>query len=123
MTRDGNRLVAQCPARIAALFPEINDGEPRGATLWRARLHGDDSGGGRRKAGCNIASDHGNLAHEGIDHVLISASLKRRLTADALNMRAVNYVDAQGLPLRGAPDLALPSDHCPHVVSWMPVPR
>lgn len=122
MTREGNRLVAQCPARIAALFPEINDGEPRGATLWRARLQGDDSGGGR-KAGCSIASDHGELAHEGIDHILISASLKRRLTADALTMRAVNYVDAQGLPLRGAPDVALPSDHCPHVVSWMPFTR
>lgn len=122
MARDGNRLVAQCPAKISALFPEINDGQPRGATLWRARL-GDDAGGSARKAGCSIAGDHGNLAHEGIDHILISASLKRRLTADALTMRVVNYVDAQGAPLRAAPDLALPSDHCPHVVAWHPEPR
>jgi endonuclease/exonuclease/phosphatase family metal-dependent hydrolase len=122
MARDGNRLVAQCPAKIAALFPEINDGAPRGATLWRARLR-DDVAGNERKAGCSIAGDHGNLAHEGIDHILISASLKRRLTADALTMRAVNYADAQGAPVRAAPELALPSDHCPHVVAWNPEPR
>lgn len=123
MTRDGPRLMVQCPARIAALFPEINDGQPRGATLWRARLEADDSSGTGRKTGCSIRGDRGELAHEGIDHVLISASLKRRLTADALAMRAMNYVDTRGAPLRGAPDLALPSDHCPHVVTWTPAIR
>ncbi len=123
MQRDGSRLVARCPARIAALFPELNDGQPRGATLWRARLRGDDSSGNGRKVGCSIAGEHGELAHEGIDHILISASLKRRLTADALTMRALNYVDGQGAPLRGSPDEALPSDHCPHVVAWIPEAR
>jgi hypothetical protein len=35
-------------------------------------------------------------------------------------MRAINYEDAQGRRLRAAPELAMPSDHCPHVVTWMP---
>lgn len=54
--------------------------------------------------------------------MLIGDSLKRRLAPSALTMRAVNYVDAAGLPLRADPQLALPSDHCPHVVVWAPKP-
>jgi hypothetical protein len=30
----------------------------------------------------------------------------------------VNYADDKGQPLRAARDRALPSDHCPHVVTW-----
>ena len=118
MEKQGNRLVVRCPARIASLFPEINDGSPFGATLWRARLNRD-----RPSSGCRIAGAHGNLAHEGIDHVLISASLKRRLAADALSMQVVNFTDTAGAALRATPDLALPSDHCPHVVMWSPLVR
>ncbi len=58
------------------------------------------------------------LTHDGIDHVLIGASLKARLAPSALTMRAVNYVDADGAPLRANPGAALPSDHCAHVVTW-----
>lgn len=119
MTRDANRLIAQCPARVGALFPEINDGHPTGATLWRARTGGD--GGTRHDSRCSIKGEHGELAHEGIDHILISAALKRRLAAGALSMRVMNYADNKGAPLRAAPDVALPSDHCPHFVTWTPV--
>ncbi|MEO6567085.1 MAG: hypothetical protein ABIO63_13760, partial [Casimicrobiaceae bacterium] len=117
MQRTGQRFVALCPARIAALFPEINDGAPRGSVLWRARPAREDA---VASSGCRIAGPRGNLAHEGIDHILISASLKRRLAADALAMHVVNFADAKGATLRATPDLALPSDHCPHVVTWSP---
>lgn len=120
MQREGQRWTAQCPARIGALFPEINDGAPRGATLWRARLKRDDPA---PFGGCRIAGARGNLAHEGIDHILISASLKRRLAADALSMRIVNFTDPRGGTLHATPELALPSDHCPHVVTWSPLPQ
>ena len=121
MVRNGNRWVAQCTARTRAMFPELNDGIPAGAVLWRARFADLGPGGAIRKGSsgdCSIPGAHGDLTHDGIDHVLISESLKRRLTPDALTMRVVNYQDARGLPLQGRADLALPSDHCPHVVSW-----
>ena len=121
MARSGNRWVAQCPARTRALFPELNDGRPAGAVLWRARFADLAPGGTIRKGSsgdCSIPGAHGDLTHDGVDHVLISESLKRRLAPDALTMRVVNYQDARGLPLRGGTDLALPSDHCPHVVTW-----
>ena len=94
---------------------------PGGAVLWRARF-ADLAGGGTIRKGssgdCSIPGAHGDLTHDGIDHVLISASLKRRLTPNALTMHVVNYQDSGGLPLQGRADLALPSDHCPHVVVW-----
>jgi hypothetical protein len=91
------------------------------AVLWRARFADLGTGGAIRKGSsgdCSIAGAHGDLTHDGIDHVLISESLKRRLTPDALTLHAVNYQDVHGLQLHGARDLALPSDHCPHVVAW-----
>jgi hypothetical protein len=121
MARSGNRWVAQCPDRTRAVFPELNDGRPSGAVLWRARFADLAPGGTIRKGSsgdCSIPGAHGDLTHDGIDHVLISESLKRRLAPDALTMRVVNYQDARGLPLRGGADVALPSDHCPHVVTW-----
>jgi hypothetical protein len=121
MVRTGNRWVAQCTARTRAMFPELNDGHPPGAVLWRARFADAAPGGTIRKGAsgdCSIPGAHGDLTYDGIDHVLISESLKRRLTPDALTMRVVNYQDAAGLPLRGSAELALPSDHCPHVVTW-----
>ncbi|MFO1314664.1 MAG: hypothetical protein U1F58_03590 [Burkholderiales bacterium] len=125
MTRDGARWVARCAARTRAVFPELNDGVPDGAVLWRARFADGGRGGGIPKGSsgdCRIDGPHGELTHDGIDHVLIGDSLKRRLAPSALTMRAVNYVDAAGLPLRADPQLALPSDHCPHVVVWAPKP-
>jgi hypothetical protein len=121
MVRHGNRWIAQCAARTRAMFPELNDGNPAGAVLWRARFADMGPGGTIRKGSsgdCSIPGAHGDLAHDGIDHVLISASLKRRLTPDAVTMHVVNYQDPAGLPLQGRADLALPSDHCPHVVTW-----
>lgn len=123
MQRDGKRWVAQCRARTRAIFPELNDGHPVGAVLWRARFADAGKSGTIRKGGsgdCSIAGAHGDLTHDGIAHVLISESLKRRLSADALTMRVVNYPGGDGQPLRAHPDRALPSDHCPHVVAWEP---
>ncbi len=105
------------------MFSELNDGRPDGAVLWRARFADGGRGGGIPKASsgdCRIDGPHGELTHDGIDHVLIGESLKRRLAPSALTMRVVNYVDANGERLRAEPGLALPSDHCPHVVFWTP---
>ncbi|MCC6198088.1 MAG: hypothetical protein IT518_26855 [Burkholderiales bacterium] len=125
MVREGNRLVARCKAQTRALFPELNDGAPAGAVLWRARFADQGRGGAipRGSSGdCSLAGARGDLAHDGIDHILISASLKARLAPASLTMRAVNYEDASGQRLRAEPHLALPSDHCPHVVTWTPRP-
>ena len=126
MVRDGARLKAQCPAQTRAMFPEINDSEPAGAVLWRARFVDLPKGGQIRKGSagdCSIAGTNGDLTHDGVDHVVISESLKRRLDSSALTMRLVNYTDGNDKALRGAPVLALPSDHCPHVVEWSAVAR
>ncbi|MFO1396798.1 MAG: hypothetical protein U1F48_07015 [Burkholderiales bacterium] len=111
LRRDGARVTADCPARTRALFPELNDNDPPGAVLWRARY-------AKKDGECRIAGPHGVLTHSGIDHVVISESLKRRLTPEALALTVVNYEDADGAPLRAAPEHAVPSDHCPHVVTW-----
>ncbi len=117
IARDGGKALLRCPTRTRALFPELNDGEPPGAVLWRARPR---SATGQGKAPrCTLAAARGNLAHNGIDHVLISASLKARLTATALDLDIVNY-DAAGAALEVDAATALPSDHCPHVVTWTP---
>lgn len=123
MRRDGNRWVAQCAARTRAMFPELNDGNPAGAVLWRARFADLGRGGAiaRGSTGdCRIEGRHGSLAHEGIDHILVSESLLRRLAREATTMRVVNYQDESGAPLAAAADRAIPSDHCPHVVTWSP---
>jgi endonuclease/exonuclease/phosphatase family metal-dependent hydrolase len=123
MSRDGNRLLAQCTTRTRAIFPELNDGQPRGAVLWRARF-ADLARGGiippRSSGDCTIPGSRGDLTHDGVDHIVISASLKERLARSALTMRVVNYLDEQGRPLSARADRALPSDHCPHVVTWTP---
>jgi endonuclease/exonuclease/phosphatase family metal-dependent hydrolase len=121
LSRDVGRWVAHCRARTRAMFPELNDGVPAGAVLWRARFADLASGGTIHRGStgdCSIRGRRGDLTHDGIDHVLISESLKRRLAPDALVMRVVNYTEVDGSPLRARPDRALPSDHCPHVVHW-----
>ena len=94
--------------------------------MWRARFADQSKGGAIRKGSsgdCSVAGARGDLTHDGIDHVLVSESLKRRLEPSALTMRVENYRDAAGVPLRADPALAMPSDHCPHVVVWMPKRR
>jgi hypothetical protein len=121
--REENRFVARCATRTRALFPEINDRAPAGAVVWRARFADQGRAGAipRGTSGdCSLAGARGDLTHDGIDHILISASLKARLTPASLTMRVLNYEDARGARLRAAPDLAMPSDHCPHVVTWTP---
>ena len=124
----GARHVAECPARTGALFPELNDDEPPGAVLWRATFPGlrrgriEPGGPGdcsvrgtrRGKAGGRAAGT--DLAHDGIDHVLLSESLKRRLGPQALELRLTGYGDGPGQALQVGPQRALPSDHCPHWV-------
>ena len=126
MARAGERWVAECGARTRAIFPELNDGHPGGAVVWRARFADQSKGGAIRKGSsgdCSVAGARGDLTHDGIDHVLVSESLKRRLEPSALTMRVENYRDAAGAPLRADPALAMPSDHCPHVVVWTPKRR
>lgn len=120
LRREGARAIADCPARTRAMFPELNDNDPPGAVLWRARYAAVDAGARPRSGECRIESAHGVLTHSGIDHVLIGDSLKRRLAPDALTMRVEQYVEADGTPLHATPGRALPSDHCPHVVLWTP---
>jgi hypothetical protein len=110
--------------RSRAMFPEINDNQPPGAVLWRARFADQRRNGAIPKGSsgdCSIAGARGDLTHDGIDHILISESLKKRLAQGALTMRAINYTDGAGAPVRGGRDVALPSDHCPHVADWTPL--
>lgn len=111
IVRNGADTTLRCPARTRAMFPELNDGHPAGAILWRARPP--------KGASCMLAGPRGNLAHNGIDHVVVSASLKERLTPAALVLDIVNYQE-DGSPLAVGPATAMPSDHCPHVVRWTP---
>jgi endonuclease/exonuclease/phosphatase family metal-dependent hydrolase len=123
--REGNRYVAKCSTRTRAMFPELNDGQPPGAVLWRSRFVDQSRTGTIPKGSsgdCSIPGRKGDLTHDGIDHIVMSASLRKRLAGDSLTMRVINYADAQGRPLRGAADVALPSDHCPHVATWTPLP-
>jgi endonuclease/exonuclease/phosphatase family metal-dependent hydrolase len=122
--RDGSRATVRCDARTRAMFPELNDNDPPGATLWRARFADQARNGTIPKdssGDCTIPGARGDLTHDGIDHIVISESLKKRLAPAALTMRVVNYTDHAGAPLRGGRDVALPSDHCPHVVTWTPL--
>lgn len=115
IARESGRATVSCTTRTRAMFPELNDGEPPGAILWRAwpvRMNG-------KAVRCTLAGTRGNLTHNDVDHVLIGASLKARLTPAALALDIVNYEDA-GTPLSIGPATALPSDHCPHVVTWTP---
>ncbi len=123
VVREGSRSEVRCDVRTRAMFPEINDGSPPGAVLWRARFADMGRSGAIPKGtsgDCRIAGKRGALTHSGIDHVLVSDSLKQRLTAAALTMLAVNYETVDGQALAGGADVALPSDHCPHVVTWTP---
>ena len=123
LERTGSQVHVTCDTRTRAMFPELNDGSPPGATLWRARFADQGRNGAIPKGSsgdCSIAGARGDLTHDGIDHIVISESLKKRLAPPSTTMRAINYTDGNGAPLRGARDAALPSDHCPHVVTWMP---
>lgn len=111
----GARATIRCTTRTRAMFPELNDGAPAGAVIWRAR----PAKVGGRAASCKLTGRHGNLAHNGIDHLLISASLAARLSPRALAFEIVNY-GGDGGSLQIGPDAAQPSDHCPHAVVWAP---
>ena len=102
--RAGARVDVRCDARTRAMFPELNDNEPPGAMLWRARFADQGRSGAIPKGSsgdCSIAGARGDLTHDGIDHVVISESLKKRLAPTALTMRAINYTNESGDPLRG----------------------
>jgi hypothetical protein len=124
MEQDGLRQVVRCPSRTSALFPELNDNDPPGAVLWRASF--PEQRGGRIRAGsvgdCAI---HGvrrvkgkpvELTHDGIDHILLSDALKRRLAPEALHLRMMGWRNDSGGAWVIGPDELAPSDHCPHWV-------
>ena len=82
MRRDHGRAIVACAAMTRALFAEINDDTPKGAVLWRSTFADLGRGGTIKKnssGDCRIMGRHGELTHDGIDHVLISEALKRRL--------------------------------------------
>jgi hypothetical protein len=113
MARSGNRWVAQCPTARARCFPNQRRRPP--GRSWRARFADLAPGGTIRKGSsgdCSIPGAHGDLTHDGIDHVLISESLKRRLAPDALTMRVVNYQDARGLRCA-----ATPASRCRRIIA------
>ena len=121
MRREQGRAVVRCPTATGALLAEINDNVPPGAVLWRATFADNRPGTAIRKGttgDCRIMGPHGELTHDGIDHVLISDSLKRQLAPASLTLRAINYVDDQGNAFKASAVAALPSDHCPHAVWW-----
>lgn len=125
----GERRIAHCPSRIGMLFPELNDDEPPGSVLWRAVPPG--LRGGRIRAGgpgdCSLpaAARAGragaDLAHDGIDHILIADALRRRLAPHALALNVLGPTDEVGRPLVQRPGRAQPSDHCPHWVELAPL--
>jgi endonuclease/exonuclease/phosphatase family metal-dependent hydrolase len=125
----GERRIAHCPSRVGALFPEINDDEPPGSVLWRAVPAG--LRGGRIRAGgpgdCSLPTSARpgrsatDLAHDGIDHILLGAALKRRLTARALELNVLGPTGDDGRPLTASANRAQPSDHCPHWVELAPL--
>ena len=97
----------KCPATVRAMFPELNDDRPKGSVLWRARFPDLGPRGSIPKdtsGDCRLVGPHGELAHDGIDHILISDALKRRLSADALTMRVRNYVNEAGSAASGRCD-------------------
>jgi hypothetical protein len=114
---------------VGALFPEINDDEPPGSVLWRAVPAG--LRGGRIRAGgpgdCSLPTSARpgrsatDLAHDGIDHILLGAALKRRLTARALELNVLGPTGDDGRPLTASANRAQPSDHCPHWVELAPL--
>lgn len=125
----GERRIAHCPSRIGALFPELNDDDPPGSVLWRAVPPG--LRGGRIRAGgpgdCSLPAAPrpgragADLAHDGIDHILLGEALKRRLTPRALALNVLGPTDDAGRPLVQSPERAQPSDHCPHWVELAPL--
>jgi hypothetical protein len=125
LVAEGARFRADCPVRTGAMFPEFNDDLPAGAVLWRASF-ADRKGGRTRPGGpgdCRIRSGRAapgareaELTHDGIDHVLLGGSLKRRLSPAALELRMLGWLGEDGRPLVASPARALPSDHCAHWV-------
>ena len=102
MRREGGRAVVKCPATVRAMFPELNDDRPKGTVIWRARFADLGPRGSIPKdssGDCRIVGPHGELTHDGIDHVVISDALKRRLSADSLTMHVRNYTNEAGTPL------------------------
>jgi len=124
----GERHVAHCPSRIGALFPELNDDDPPGSVLWRAVPPG--LRGGHIRAGgpgdCSLPATPrpgraaADLAHDGIDHILLADALRRRLAPRALELHVLGPTGDDGRPLVQSPGRAQPSDHCPHWVELAP---
>ena len=115
--RQGARVNVRCDTRTRAMFPELNDNDPPGAVLWRARFADQGRNGAIAKGSsgdCSIAGARGDLTHDGIDHIVISESLKKRLSPAALTMRAVELRQRCGRraarrPRRGAALRSLPA--------------
>ncbi|MEZ5728471.1 MAG: hypothetical protein R3E48_10985 [Burkholderiaceae bacterium] len=136
VTADGFSTT-RCDGRVHQLLPELNDRQPAAVSIWRAdfivdgkrlRLqHGEYARGSI--GDCAVVSRAAfaregetprqtDLAHDGIDHILISGSLKKRLRLGRPAMARIALRTAFAGPL--PPDEALPSDHCPHLLRLVP---
>ena len=96
----GTRVTSRNATRARArCFPSSTTTSPPGAVLWRARFADQGRNGAIPKGSsgdCSIAGARGDLTHDGIDHIVIRESLKKRLAPTALTMRAVNYHERGG---------------------------
>jgi hypothetical protein len=88
--------------RIARLTPELNDGDPAGATLFIARA---DYGPLGDTEACKAAT-------QGIDHFVLGVRLSDEVGGlDHLAATVTGYG-----PAAHGKTVALPSDHCPHAL-------
>ncbi|WP_138922482.1 exonuclease/endonuclease/phosphatase family protein [Hylemonella gracilis] len=136
--RDGK---TECSSPVERLMPEISDGDPAGASFIRSifttkqgtelkMVRGQypensrgacvlkSSGRYKREDGKKIVEAVASLAHDGIDHILVSAALAQRLKKTSFVMSRYNYRRiGENTPMVVTPQDAVPSDHCPHFVA------
>ncbi|PIF28350.1 hypothetical protein CLU88_3258 [Acidovorax sp. 56] len=138
---NAQRGKTECSAPVERLLPEISDDKPAGASLIRAffttaqgtelkMVRGQypensrgacvlkSSGTYKRQDGKKVVDEVASLAHDGIDHVLVSAALAQRLNKTSFVMNRYTYRrTGETTPMIVTPQDAVPSDHCPHFVT------
>jgi endonuclease/exonuclease/phosphatase family metal-dependent hydrolase len=134
----------ECSSPVSYLFPEISDGDPNGANLVRSFFRTQENKELKLRQGRYPENSRGacvlktstaftsfdrvakktvtavaHLAHDGIDHILVSESLSNRLGKQGFELVRYNYRAANiATSLVIGPADAVPSDHCPHFVSF-----
>lgn len=100
--------------RVAQLFSELNDDDPKGSKLWIAAPARTPSATERERP--NVCKN----GHGSIDHILVSDTLNKRVRLGALEYLPITL--AGGAPYKSGmkPHVAAPTDHCPHFVQLTP---